>query len=110
MSFAPSQQQAAAIAAIETWFRSRTREQQVFRLFGYAGTGKTTITAMAIQTLGLEPMTPGGLGGVLFAAFTGKAALVMTRKGTPPRPPGVMNSRPSASMARAVIVVLPVPA
>ncbi len=28
-------------------------------------------------------MTPGGLGGVLFAAFTGKAALVMTRKGTP---------------------------
>ncbi|MBX9738697.1 MAG: AAA family ATPase [Beijerinckiaceae bacterium] len=83
MSFVPSQQQAVAIAAIETWFRTRTREQQVFRLFGYAGTGKTTITAMAIEALGLEPMTPGGLGGVLFAAFTGKAALVMTRKGTP---------------------------
>jgi exodeoxyribonuclease-5 len=28
-------------------------------------------------------MTPGGLGGVLFAAFTGKAVHVMTRKGTP---------------------------
>jgi exodeoxyribonuclease-5 len=36
-----------------------------------------------MQALGLEPMTPGGLGGVLFAAFTGKAVLVMTRKGTP---------------------------
>lgn len=84
MSFIPSQQQAAAIAAIEDWFRRRTRDQQVFRLFGYAGTGKTTITRHAIGELGLEPMDrTGGSGGVLYAAFTGKAALVMTRKGTP---------------------------
>lgn len=84
MSFIPSPQQAAAIAAIENWFRRRTREQQVFRLFGYAGTGKTTITRHAIGELGLEPMDrSGGAGGVLYAAFTGKAALVMTRKGTP---------------------------
>lgn len=84
MSFIPSPQQAAAIAAIEDWFRRRTREQQVFRLFGYAGTGKTTITRHAIGELGLEPMDrTGGTGGVLYAAFTGKAALVMTRKGTP---------------------------
>lgn len=84
MSFIPSPQQAAAIAAIEDWFRRRTREQQVFRLFGYAGTGKTTITRHAIGELGLEPMDrTGGSGGVLYAAFTGKAALVMTRKGTP---------------------------
>jgi exodeoxyribonuclease-5 len=84
MSFIPSQQQAAAIAAIEDWFRRRTRDQQVFRLFGYAGTGKTTITRHAIGELGLEPMDrTGGAGGVLYAAFTGKAALVMTRKGTP---------------------------
>ncbi len=84
MSFIPSSQQAAAIAAIENWFRRRTREQQVFRLFGYAGTGKTTITRHAIGELGLEPMDrTGGSGGVLYAAFTGKAALVMTRKGTP---------------------------
>ena len=84
MSFIPSPQQAAAIAAIEDWFRRRTREQQVFRLFGYAGTGKTTITRHAIGELGLEPMDrTGGAGGVLYAAFTGKAALVMTRKGTP---------------------------
>ena len=84
MSFIPSPQQAAAIAAIEDWFRRRTRDQQVFRLFGYAGTGKTTITRHAIGELGLEPMDrTGGSGGVLYAAFTGKAALVMTRKGTP---------------------------
>lgn len=84
MSFIPSPQQAAAIAAIEDWFRRRTRDQQVFRLFGYAGTGKTTITRHAIGELGLEPMDRmGGSGGVLYAAFTGKAALVMTRKGTP---------------------------
>lgn len=84
MSFIPSPQQAAAIAAIEDWFRRRTRDQQVFRLFGYAGTGKTTITRHAIGELGLEPMDRmGGAGGVLYAAFTGKAALVMTRKGTP---------------------------
>ncbi|APH70617.1 ATP-dependent DNA helicase [Aquibium oceanicum] len=84
MSFIPSPQQAAAIAAIENWFRRRTRDQQVFRLFGYAGTGKTTITRHAIGELGLEPMDrTGGAGGVLYAAFTGKAALVMTRKGTP---------------------------
>lgn len=84
MNFIPSPQQAAAIAAIEDWFRRRTRDQQVFRLFGYAGTGKTTITRHAIGELGLEPMDrTGGSGGVLYAAFTGKAALVMTRKGTP---------------------------
>ena len=78
-----SDMQARAITAIRDWYENRRGEQQIFRLFGYAGTGKTTITALAIDALGFEPMTPSGLGGVLFAAFTGKAALVMTRKGTP---------------------------
>jgi exodeoxyribonuclease-5 len=83
MSISLTDAQTRAIAAIRDWYLHRTHEQQVFRVFGYAGVGKTTITAMAIEALGLEPMTPGGLGGVLFAAFTGKAVLVMTRKGTP---------------------------
>ena len=83
MSVSLSETQGRAIAAIRDWYLHRTREQQVFRVFGYAGTGKTTITVMAMEALGLEPMTPGGLGGMLFAAFTGKAVLVMTRKGTP---------------------------
>lgn len=80
MSFAPSELQAKAIAAIKDWFTNRTASQQVFRVFGYAGTGKTTITKHAIAELGLDAGTSGG---VLYAAFTGKAALVMTRKGTP---------------------------
>jgi exodeoxyribonuclease V len=84
MTFTPSSLQARAIAEIKDWFSNRTGEQQVFRVFGYAGSGKTTITRHAIEELGLLFMDPsGGGGGVLFAAFTGKAALVMTRKGTP---------------------------
>lgn len=76
----PSPCQANAIQAIKDCFASRTDEQRVFRVFGYAGTGKTTITRHAIGELGLET---GASDGVLYAAFTGKAALVMTRKGTP---------------------------
>ena len=82
--FAPSPQQAAAIRAIVEWYSNPNRTTQVFRMFGYAGSGKSTITRYVIEELGLEPMNrQGGGGGVLFAAFTGKAALVMTRKGTP---------------------------
>jgi exodeoxyribonuclease-5 len=80
MSFSPSPLQTKAIAAIKDWFTNRTAAQQVFRVFGYAGTGKTTITRHAIAELGLDT---GASDGVLYAAFTGKAALVMTRKGTP---------------------------
>lgn len=83
MSISLSEAQLEAIAVIRDWYRNRRHVQQVLRVFGYAGTGKTTITNRAMEALGLEPMTPGGLGGVLFAAFTGKAVLVMTRKGTP---------------------------
>lgn len=80
MTFTPSPLQAKAIADIKDWFQNRTALRQVFRVFGYAGTGKTTIVRHAIAELGLEA---GMVGGVLYAAFTGKAALVMTRKGTP---------------------------
>ena len=83
MSITVSEAQAKAISIIRDWYRNHRHQQQILRVFGYAGTGKTTITNLAMQALGLEPMTPGGLGGVLFAAFTGKAVLVMTRKGTP---------------------------
>jgi ATP-dependent exoDNAse (exonuclease V) alpha subunit len=83
MSIVVSEAQSKAIAVIRDWYLNRRHQQQILSVFGYAGTGKTTITNLAMQALGLEPMTPGGLGGVLFAAFTGKAVLVMTRKGTP---------------------------
>ncbi|MGE0424951.1 MAG: ATP-dependent RecD-like DNA helicase [Reyranellaceae bacterium] len=85
MSFVPSPQQVDAIRTIVDWYGTPNRQQQVFRLFGYAGVGKSTITRHAIDALGLDTRTRGNwvAGGVLFAAFTGKAALVMTRKGTP---------------------------
>ncbi|MGJ5029091.1 ATP-dependent DNA helicase [Bradyrhizobium sp. HKCCYLS2038] len=80
MTISISDKQRAAIATIKDWYTNRTREQQVCRVFGYAGVGKSTIVKYAIEELGLSADKPGE---VLYAAFTGKAALVMTRKGTP---------------------------
>ena len=80
MTIALSEKQRAAIATIKDWYANRTKEQQVCRVFGYAGVGKSTIVKYAIDELGLSTEKPGE---VLYAAFTGKAALVMTRKGTP---------------------------
>lgn len=86
----PSDAQARAIAAIKTWFETRAHEQPVFRLFGYAGTGKSTVVKFALDELGLDPhrsSRDGGalVPGVVTATFTGKAALVLRRKGTPAR-------------------------
>lgn len=87
--FTPSPLQAQAIRDIRQWFENRSDEQPVFRVWGYAGSGKSTLTKHAIAELGLDTMTRAAdgtcptTGGVLYGAFTGKAALVMTRKGTP---------------------------
>ena len=69
-----SDKQAAAVRKIRDWFQNDTEEQQVFRLFGYAGTGKSTIEKQVIDELGLD------YGEVLQACFTGKAAYVLERK------------------------------
>jgi ATP-dependent exoDNAse (exonuclease V) alpha subunit len=65
-----SPQQDAALAAVSRWLNAG--EPQVFRLFGYAGTGKTTLA---------RHIAEGVDGGVAFAAYTGKAAHVMRAKG-----------------------------
>ncbi len=67
-----SPQQQIAKDAVEQWFWNRTATQQVFRLFGYAGTGKTSIAKMLAEELGGNP---------IFAAYTGKAAHVLHQKG-----------------------------
>ena len=82
MTITLSDTQRAAIATIKDWFENRTKQQQVCRVFGYAGVGKSTIVKYAIEELGLSA-SQSKTGDVLYAAFTGKAALVMTRKGTP---------------------------
>ncbi len=65
-----SREQNAALGAVASWLRRRDR--QVFRLFGYAGTGKTTLARHLAE--GVE-------GTVAFGAFTGKAAHVLRQKG-----------------------------
>lgn len=62
--------QDAALLAIKKWLRDRNGPQ-IFRLFGFAGTGKTTI---AKEVAGMVK-------DCRYAAFTGKAALVMQGKG-----------------------------
>jgi ATP-dependent exoDNAse (exonuclease V) alpha subunit len=65
-----SSQQEAALKAVVKWYRAG--DKQVFRLYGYAGTGKTTLA---------RDFAAGIDGQVAFAAFTGKAAHVMRGKG-----------------------------
>lgn len=67
-----SQEQEAAVAAIKSWYDNK--ETQVFKLFGAAGTGKTTLAKTVAETIG---------GNVFFAAYTGKAASVLQKKGCP---------------------------
>jgi exodeoxyribonuclease-5 len=67
-----SPQQDAALVKVDRWLKDRTTKQKVFKLTGFAGTGKTTLAKTAVQ---------GALGRVFFAAPTGKAADVLTRKG-----------------------------
>jgi len=68
-------QQAAALGTIKEWWWDDSA--QIFRLFGYAGTGKTTIAKLVPGVLDL-------VGRVRFAAYTGKAAHVLARKGCAP--------------------------
>lgn len=65
-------EQDAAMKAVSRWLNDPS--QQVFRLFGYAGTGKTTLA---------RHLAEGVDGTVLFGAYTGKAAYVLRTKGCP---------------------------
>ena len=58
----PSDTQHRAIAAIRSWFEHGTEQQQVFRLFGFAGTGKSTVLKFALGEIGLEPHRAGSDG------------------------------------------------
>lgn len=68
MAFSPDQEK--ALTAVHKWLKAG--KTQVFRLFGYAGTGKTTLA---------RHFAEGVDGEVLFAAFTGKAAQVLRSRG-----------------------------
>ena len=85
--FSPSDAQARAIAEIREWFMNRSCQQQIFRLFGYAGSGKSTVLRFALAELVLSTSVSSRhcVPDVVTATFTGKAALVLRRKGTPAR-------------------------
>lgn len=66
-----SPQQEAAITDVRRWLRQK--DSQIYRLFGYAGTGKTTLARSLAEDCNA----------VEFGAYTGKAAQVLTTKGCP---------------------------
>lgn len=64
-----TEEQNNALEAARSWLQDP--KDQVFYLAGYAGTGKSTLAKYFAENAGV----------VLFGAFTGKAALVMRKKG-----------------------------
>ena len=64
MEFSPQQDE--ALKAVGRWLKAK--RPQIFRLFGYAGTGKTTLARYFAELVD---------GQVQFSAFTGKAAHVL---------------------------------
>lgn len=100
-----------ALTAVARWLET-PRGPQVFRLFGYAGTGKSTLARHIAEHVD---------GDVAFAAFTGKAALVMRSKGCKDartihsliyratdsetaEPSFVLNDESDASRARLIVI------
>lgn len=65
-----SPQQLEAIDKVQRWLDD-PKGAQIFYLFGFAGTGKTTLAKYLAATAGR----------VMYACYTGKAALVLRKKG-----------------------------
>jgi exodeoxyribonuclease V len=74
-----SDQQMAGIEAVRTWYQDASinahPDLRPFRLFGPAGTGKTTLAQHLPEALGVQPV---------YGTFTGKAAHVLRSKGASP--------------------------
>lgn len=66
-------EQEFALTLVQGWYGAHS--DHPFRLFGPAGTGKTTLAREIAARL--------GLGNVVFGAYTGKAASVLTKRGVP---------------------------
>lgn len=66
-----TEQQEKALTDVENWYKSKPRKQ-IFRVFGYAGVGKTSLAKHFASSID---------GDVIYAAYTGKAASVMRKNG-----------------------------
>lgn len=75
----PTGEQAAAVEKVRQWFEDTSPRvafgKRPFRLFGPAGTGKTTLVKYLQSALSLD--------NVVYGAYTGKAAHVLRTKGIP---------------------------
>jgi exodeoxyribonuclease-5 len=69
-----SSEQQRALSMVKDWYHDPGSDQ-VFRLFGHAGVGKTTIAKIIVSELGLRQDE------VLYGAYTGKAAYRLAEKG-----------------------------
>lgn len=78
LNLSPGQEE--ALEAIQNWYHGS--DDQVFRMFGPAGTGKTTIARLVPRVLGISDYH--------FGAFSGKAAQVLRSKGC--NPAGTLHS------------------
>lgn len=68
-----SLQQSNAIDAVSRWYKTPVQSRKpFFYLGGYAGTGKTTLATYFAQLINGE---------TIYGAYTGKAAMVMRKKG-----------------------------
>ena len=72
----PSDEQAEAIKKIVAWYRDKRGPQEMY-LAGFAGVGKSTVAHLAINEL----RDKCGVKTVRTAAYTGKAASVLRKKG-----------------------------
>ena len=80
MSLQWSPQQSAALDSCGAWLKESQREvaaggilsKPIYRIFGYAGTGKSTLARHLAEQTGAKTR---------YAAYTGKAAMVMQRNG-----------------------------
>jgi exodeoxyribonuclease V len=70
MSITLSKQQHDAIKSVKNWIKNE-KDKPYFYLGGYAGTGKTTLAKLFSENIK----------DVLYAAYTGKAASVLRKKG-----------------------------
>jgi ATP-dependent exoDNAse (exonuclease V) alpha subunit len=74
MGITLEKEQREAVEGITSWHRKQAEIR--FKLAGLAGTGKTTIVKFVEEELGLKESA------IAYCAFTGKAAMVLTQKGT----------------------------
>lgn len=106
MSFELSYQQECARNAILSWYRSSDRKPW-FYLAGFGGTGKSSVITAVTSSI---------RGNIIYAAPTGRAALVMSKKGCVGartlhsllyRPAGMSGNRQQIEKLRELIALSP---